>query len=418
MKAFVVYHAGYVKIEYQHLNSRTRRSTGVALTNKQELKSNGSVRTTVKDSTLKQQKIDSCLSKAEKILKDHLYKFSVQPTGEQFSRAWDEFDKQVKDSKKLMDYYLKFYATKQIEFNRKGFSKKSIKDYLNIKFYLEDFITYSKSEIYIEEINREWMNRFVVFNETKRQDYDKPRKRGGKYWTKGGLIGSTIKKRMGLVIGFFHWMADERYFEFPKGLATYYRTLPGSEAIKAIVNKEEVNKLYLYDFKNEKSNYVKDIFVLSCFTGMRWYDMYSFNFRYIFDVPTVGLMIEKAAEKTKEIFRVPLNKITIEIMRKYNYTFNKYENANFNKTLKLLLKDTGWFNDDTKFLNSTGNYLKRWECISIHRGRDSFCTMLVNMRVPVSEILKYTGHKSISTLNKYIDTKAQIVNYTNELVTE
>mgnify|MGYP003350039013 CR=1 FL=1 len=104
-----------------------------------------------------------------------------------------------------------------------------------------------------------------------------------------------------------------------------------------------------------------------------------------------------------------------EIILRHSYKLFEYENANFNKYLKVLLAETGWFDDETKFKRD-GVYLKRWECISIHRGRDSFCTMLINDRVPVNEIMKYTGHSSVSSLNKYIDLKSQIKNFTNELV--
>jgi hypothetical protein len=52
----------------------------------------------------------------------------------------------------------------------------------------------------------------------------------------------------------------------------------------------------------------------------------------------------------------------------------------------------------------------------VHRGRDTFITMLVNNRVPLNEIMKYTGHKSVTSLNMYIDKKAEINDYTSELV--
>jgi integrase len=198
-------------------------------------------------------------------------------TGEQFSRAWDEYDERIKDSRRLLDFYAKFYESKELEFKRAGFNEKSIRDYRNIRYYLEDFITSNSKDIYLDEINRDWMNNFVLFMETNRNDYDKSKKVGGKYYSKGGLAGKTIKKRVGLFIGFFNWMDNESYFEFPKGLANYFKTLEGSEAVKAVLTKEEVNKLYKQNFSNERHNFIKDIFIFSCFTGMRWDDILTFN---------------------------------------------------------------------------------------------------------------------------------------------
>jgi integrase len=113
---------------------------------------------------------------------------------------------------------------------------------------------------------------------------------------------------------------------------------------------------------------------------------------------------------------VPVNKVVDEIIERYNYNFNREHNGVFNEQLKIILKLTDWFNDETKFKNDDGKYLERWQCVSIHRGRDTFITMLVNDRVPLNEIMKYTGHKSVNSLNMYIDKKADIKDYTSELV--
>ncbi len=418
MKATLAFHDGYVKIEYQHGGSRTRKSTGVAIPSKAYLKSNNEIKSSVTDFKTKQKIIDSFLDKAKTIITTHVNNSKAFPTGEQFKRAWDEYDKAIKESRYLLDYYDKFYRIKETEFSRKGFSANSIKDYRNIRFYLEDFITATKKPIFLDEINRDWMNKFVSFLETERKDFDKPKKHGGKYWSKGKLAGSTVKKRVALILGFINWLDDEKLYPMPKGLVKYYGTIQDSEAVKAIITKQEANNLYRHDFKNAKLNYIKDIFILGCFTGMRWEDICSFNERDVSDVEGLGLIIEKVAQKTGGVFRVPINKIVARIIQTYNYKFAKYSNANFNKYLKQLLKKTGWFDDETKFLDDKGNYKKRWQCISIHRGRDSFCTMLVNDRVPINEIMKYTGHASISSLNKYIDTNSQVKNFTNELVIE
>jgi hypothetical protein len=63
MKAKVVFHDGYVKIEYQHVK-RTRKSTVIAIPDKTYLRANRELKTTVKDYEKKQQVIDSYLAKA------------------------------------------------------------------------------------------------------------------------------------------------------------------------------------------------------------------------------------------------------------------------------------------------------------------------------------------------------------------
>ena len=406
MKANIVFHDGYVKIEYQHNGTRTRKSTGVPIPNKSYLKANNELKSTVNNHEKKQDIINTFYSKAEDIIEKHHSTYKAYPTGEQFKRAWENHDKQVKKSKFLLEYFNKFYTVKETEFKRVGFNPDSIKDYRNIRYYLEDYVTGTGKPIHLDEINRDWMNRFVRFLETKRDDYDTNRKKGVKYWTKGGLRPITIKRRIGLFIGFLKWMADEKLFELPKGLANYFGSIKDSEAIKATITKEEANRLYKYDFNDTKLNYIKDVFILSCFTGARWEDIRSLNRKDFVEISGLGLCIKKVAKKTKSEFCVPVNKVVLEIVTRYNYDFTRYNNANFNKYLKILLMLTGWFDDETKF-DEDGVYLKRWECISIHRGRDSFCTMMLSAGVPVNEVMKCTGHKSIVNLNRYIDLNAK-----------
>ena len=416
MKAILVYHDGYVKIEYQHRTPRTRKSTGIAIPSKAYIKSNNQLSKSLKDYEDKQKIVDSFIKKADSIVTEHVQNNKAYPTSDQFKRAWDDYDNNVKDSKDLMDFYDKFYQFKVNEFSLDKYNVDSIKDYRNLRFYLEDFITSTGRPIYLDDIGRDWMNRFVAFLETERQDFDKSKKAGGKYWSKGKLAGATVKKRIALFLGFFNWLNDEKFFVMPTGLTNYYRSLDDSEAVKAVVTKAEMNKLYKHNFNDDKLNFIKDIFVFACNTGMRWEDICSFNEKDTHNQPDLGMIIEKKAHKTKKEFRVPVNAIVHEIILKYGFKLYRYNNANFNKYLHKLLSTTGWFNDETKFKNEAGVFLKRWQCISIHRGRDSFCTMLVNDRVPVNEIMKYTGHSSVSSLNKYIDLKSQIKNFTNELV--
>jgi hypothetical protein len=55
----------------------------------------------------------------------------------------------------------------------------------------------------------------------------------------------------------------------------------------------------------------------------------------------------------------------------------------------------------------TGNYKRRYEAITLHKGRDSFITNLVDT-TPLNELMKYTGHKKPSTLQGYIDKKRPV----------
>jgi hypothetical protein len=211
------------------------------------------------------------------------------------------------------------------------------------------------------------------------------------------------------------WLDENKHSSFPSGLSNFSRDIKNAVVEKATLTKEEVNKLYRLKITDKKEKYIRDVFVLSCFTGLRWSDLTTLKKS---NIKTIGdkQAIVKKAEKTKHQFTVFLNKISLEICENYNFDFTLLENSNFNKYLKLLLSKTGWFNDETDFTNEDGRLLKRYETISVHRGRDTFITLLIEERVPVNAIMKYTGHQSISNLNKYIDTKKNVQDFTNELI--
>ena len=67
------------------------------------------------------------------------------------------------------------------------------------------------------------------------------------------------------------------------------------------------------------------------------------------------------------------------------------------------------FDDPTNIIDKkTGEDKLRYNCISLHKGRDSFITNLVDTSIPLNTLLKYTGHTKLSTLQGYIDTSRDI----------
>mgnify|MGYP006197448287 CR=1 FL=1 len=73
-----------------------------------------------------------------------------------------------------------------------------------------------------------------------------------------------------------------------------------------------------------------------------------------------------------------------------------------------LLKETNFFDELTRSADTdTGKLHKRYELLSMHRGRDTFITNLINI-VPLHELMSYTSHEKLSTLQKYIDDSRDI----------
>jgi integrase len=410
MSCKITFHDGYVKMHYQVNKERVRFTTGVPISSRSDLSRDGKLKSTIKDKERHQETIDALKYKIESIIKDYKNSYGIAPSVPELKKLFENYKNKLYNSDKLLDFYCTYYDTKVEFFKGRDKSEKSIKDYRGLKYYLEDFQVYQNGPIYLNDISKDWLIRFKNFLEQKRENS------GNKiYKTFGGIKSSTLKKKLNLFISFLKWLDENKHSSFPSGLSNFSRDIKNAVVEKATLTKEEVNKLYRLKITDKKEKYIRDVFVLSCFTGLRWSDLTTLKKS---NIKTIGdkQAIVKKAEKTKHQFTVFLNKISLEICENYNFDFTLLENSNFNKYLKLLLSKTGWFNDETDFTNEDGRLLKRYETISVHRGRDTFITLLIEERVPVNAIMKYTGHQSVSNLNKYIDTKKNVQDFTNELI--
>lgn len=182
------------------------------------------------------------------------------------------------------------------------------------------------------------------------------------------------------------------------------------------LTKEEVLFLKDYPLENEIEKKVRDIFIFSCMTGLRWSDIEILNKTHIYQTSKLKY-IKKENKKTGEDIIIPLNMTSVQILKRYDFNLKHLTNQQFNRILKNIVGNTGKFNKKVDKINKdTGKKYKRWELISIHKGRHTFISNLIKSRTPVNEIMKYTGHTKLETLMEYINTHTPITtSYVNEL---
>ena len=410
----VVIHKGYVKIHYQN-QSRTRISTGVKLPvdtvkdNPYFSTTNGQLTSKFKGYKTSQIAIDSIKTKVDEILSNFQHENKVYPTGEQLRGLYEEYKDKIHYTPFLIETYNEFYLQKVEEF-KGAKAKDSIKDYRGLKYHLEDFELYLGKKIKLSDISTKWLNEFRNFLSKKRDKLVKP------YRLAGPLRSVSVKKKMSILTSFFRYLNKIEEFKFPLCLDGYVKSLDTGETHKSTLTKEEIMLLYKQPVDSESERFVRDVFVFTCFVGCRWGDLIRISKNDIKRMSGDRLLLTMKAQKTKIVFRVWLNPIAEEILMRYDCSFGRYSNANFNKKLKKILHTSMLFEDETPFQDNNGRKLYRHNVISIHRGRDTFCTLLVESRVPLNEIMKYTGHKTIASLNKYIDVSREPMDFTNELI--
>lgn len=160
---------------------------------------------------------------------------------------------------------------------------------------------------------------------------------------------------------------------------------------------------------NGKLQYIKDLFLFSCYTGLRYSDVMSLKKSDIV-LKNGSEWIIKEMDKTKETVRIPVyalfNNEPLKIVTKYRALerFNIFPyitNQFLNRELKKLAKKA--------------NIHKN---ITFHAARHTTATYLLYKNVPVTTVQKILGHKKLSTtqiyghiIDKTIDNDINAVNF-------
>jgi integrase len=185
-----------------------------------------------------------------------------------------------------------------------------------------------------------------------------------------------------------------------------------SEAI--YLNEDELQAIAETDFsKHPKLERVRDLFLVGCWTGLRFQ-----NYTSLTPEDIKGNMIDVLQFKTLEKVVIPLHPIVEIMLNKYSGTLPKApSNQKFNDYIKEVVKVAGISNPVSKAITKggtrqTGMY-KKFQLVSSHTARRSFATNLYKSGFPSLSIMKITGHKTEQAFMKYIkvtpDEHAQLL---------
>ena len=110
--------------------------------------------------------------------------------------------------------------------------------------------------------------------------------------------------------------------------------LDSDETVAVYLSEKELNDIWQLKLKKE-TEIIRDLFLIGCYTGMRYSDYSQLTSRNIAN----GNIVRKT-QKTSEIVCIPTHRIVREIMTKYKGDFPHYSNSaqNFNKVLKTICK--------------------------------------------------------------------------------
>lgn len=193
---------------------------------------------------------------------------------------------------------------------------------------------------------------------------------------------------------------------------------------KFIADSEEVDSIYLgYDVLDElfaldlkkkpMLDNARDLFLVYCFTGLRYEDVTALKYEQV-QGETISLRMHKTQEKVV----VPFNhKITKSIRHKYkDLTTHSLPRIISNAKLNLYIKEVCSLIPSLELeveLSKTkgGKPIvfkeQKFRFVTVHTARRSFATNLMLDEIPVPSIMRVTGHKTENAFWKYIKIEAK-----------
>jgi len=185
-----------------------------------------------------------------------------------------------------------------------------------------------------------------------------------------------------------------------------YRTK--SQALEVIALTEaEFNQLRDYPLpEGSKLNRIRDIFIFSCATGLRYSDLKSLKRENI-----KGNVITLTIRKTRQNNTIPLNAVSAAILQKYINDAKPLpvpSGPKLNLFIKELFKQVG-VNDPVELVRYQGGErlertFPKYELLSIHSARKTFATLSLSRGMPVNIAMALGGWVNYQSFKRYVST--------------
>ncbi|WP_461789175.1 site-specific integrase [Pedobacter sp.] len=225
-----------------------------------------------------------------------------------------------------------------------------------------------------------------------------------------GFSTNTIGKHIKTLKTFLNDATEKKYETVSDFKSKKFQTI--KEEVKNIyLNEQELNYLYNLDLSHKpKLENARDLFLVGCWTGLRFSDYSNLKKEHIVD----NEYIEIETKKTRQKVIIPLHPIVKSIIAKYaDKTENSLPRRISNQKLNEYLKEVGEiakFTNEESFKRTVGGketiFKKpKFEMITSHTARRSFATNMYQKNAPSISIMAITGHNTEKAFLNYIKAK-------------
>lgn len=275
-------------------------------------------------------------------------------------------------------------------------SKDQVKDYKTLRKHLTNFKEHSSQPVTFRNLNLKFYNEFMDYL------FYKAVKPDGSV----GLVTNSAGKVVRLLKSFVNYQVAKGVIPVVD-MKNFKVVEEETDAI--YLNEKELEAIYKLDLSDDQElEEIRDIFIVGCYTGLRYSDLSTLNSEHI---DHINGNINIKQRKVHKAVVIPMIDYVPDILNKYNYELPKVHSNKFNERVKELGQKIK-LNQKVEIVRKKGNQRvteisKKSDLISSHTCRRSFCTNMYLSGFPAEELMKISGHKSPAAFMRYIKVDNQ-----------
>jgi integrase len=182
---------------------------------------------------------------------------------------------------------------------------------------------------------------------------------------------------------------------------------PSVESDQIYLTENEIELIRKLDLSKMKDyDEARDVFLIGCYTGLRYSDFSRITREHIQTLETGKQSINIITKKTGERVIIPLRYEAVEILKKYNYILPKSYEQKVNKCIKAIGQLAGIKEKITLEKLKGGKKVieifEKHKLIVTHTARRSAATNMYLAGIPSYDIMKITGHRTEQNFLKYL----------------
>lgn len=304
-------------------------------------------------------------------LTDLQYELQKNPQTLSVSEIADHLFKEKTNS----DMFLEFFEDRMESENQRGvLSKGTYKHYKSCLTHLKAFVSiqYKKKDVPLVQVDLKFIEAFDTY--LVKRDLNRNTITSNYHKKVKTTLASAIRN---------NHLEKNPYENFK------LKQLP---TLRDYLDQEELLKIQSFDLSSNPSlDKVRDLFVFSCYTGLRFSDAQDLKEKDV-HLSSDGNYIYRKQNKTKELVQVPIYGIAFKILEKYNNDERKI-------TGKILPQISN--QKLNTYLKFVGDLVGIQKNLTHHVARHTCATLLINQGVSMSVVQQILGHENPRTTAIY-----------------